>query len=103
MALDLKPGATVRVTINKTIKREGARKTLERLFMRDKAVSGPIAARSKNFKELPKRRGGQIWTKRPNKVHPSLNKGASATIKTTPQAIKDLKSVETFVEIASAK
>ena len=103
MALDLKPGATVRVTINKTIKREGARKTLERLFMRDKAVSGPIAARSKNFKELPKRRGGQIWTKRPNKVHPSLNKGTSATIKTTPQAIKDLKSVETFVEIASAK
>ena len=89
MALDLKPGATVRVTINKTIKREGARKTLERLFMPDKAVSGPIAARSKNFKELPKRRGGQIWTKRPNKVHPNLNKGAVATVKATPQVLRE--------------
>src|SRR5690348_4785533 len=102
MALDLKPGATVRVTISKTIKREGARKTLERLFMKDKAVSGPIAVRSRNFKELPKRRGGQIWTKRPNKVHPDLNKGASATILATPQAIKDLNSVATFVDVKSA-
>ena len=99
MALDLKPGATVRVTINKTIKREGARKTLERLFMRDKAVSGPIAARSKNFKELPKRRGGQIWTKRPNKVHPTLNPGAQANVRVTPQAAKDLNSVAEFISV----
>ena len=99
MALDLKPGATVRVTISKTIKREAARKTLERLFMRDKAVRGPIDARSKNFKELPKRRGGQIWTKRPNKVHPGLERGAAATIRTTPQTIKDLKSVEAFIQV----
>ena len=99
MALDLKPGATVRVTISKTIKREGARKTLERLFMRDKAVSGPIAARSKNFKELPKRRGGQIWTKRPNKVHPTLIPGVAASVKVTPQAIKDLNSVADFISV----
>ena len=101
MALELKPGATVRVTISKTIKREGARKTLERLFMRDKAVSGPIAARSKNFKELPKRRGGVIWTKRPNKVHPELNKGVAATIVATPQAIRDLNSVADFVAVSA--
>ena len=99
MALDLKPGQTVRVTINKTISRASARKTLERLFMRDKAVSGPIALRSRNFKEQPKRRGGQIWTKRPNKVHPTLDRGASATVRTTPQAIKDLNSVADFVEV----
>jgi hypothetical protein len=99
MALDLKPGATVRVTISKTVKRDGARKTLERLFMRDKAVSRPIEARSRNFKELPKRRGGQIWTKRPNKVHPQLNPGAQANVKVTPQAAKDLNSVAEFVTI----
>ncbi len=99
MALDLKPGATVRVTINKTVKRDAARKTLERLFMRDKAIAGPIEARSRNFKEQPKRRGGQIWTKRPNKVHPALTRGASATVKATPQAIKDLNSVADFVTI----
>jgi hypothetical protein len=99
MALDLKPGKTVRVTISKTVRRDAARKTLERLFMRDKAVSGPIAARSRNFKELPKRRGGQIWTKRPNKVHPTLAPGAAAQVKVTPQAIKDLNSVAEFIDV----
>ena len=103
MALEMKPGTTVRVTINKQINRDAARKTLERLFMKDKAVAGPIAVRSANFKELPKRRGGGIWTKRPNKVHPDLIKGASATIVATPQAIKDLNSVATFIDVKSAK
>lgn len=102
MAIDLKPGQTVRVTVSKSITRDAARKTLERLFMKDKAVRGPLDARSKNFKELPKRRGGVIWTKRINKLHPELEKGTSATIKTTAQSIKDLKSVETFVDVASA-
>ena len=99
MAIDIKPGGTVRVTISKTITRDGARKTLERLFMKDKAVASPIATRSRNFKELPKRRGGVIWTKRPNKLHPALERGAAATIKATPQHLKDLQSVEEFVQI----
>ena len=99
MAIDLKPGNTVRVTISKNITRASARKTLERLFMSDKDVSKPIERRSRNFIPLPKRRGGQIWTKRPNKVHPTLDKGAAATVKVTPQAIKDLKSVEDFVDV----
>ena len=99
MALNLESGKSVRVTISKTINRAAARKTLERLFMRDKAVKGPIDLRSRNFIELPKRRGGCIWTKRPNKLHPSLDQGASATVKITPQSIKDLNSVETFVEV----
>ena len=99
MAIDLKPGKTVRVTINKNITRASARKTLERLFLTDKEVKKPIQRRSRNFIELPKRRGGQIWTKRPNKVHPTLDKGAAATIKTTPQLIKDLRSVEDFIQV----
>lgn len=99
MALDLKPGQSVRVTISKHINREGARKTLERLFMKDEAIAGPIEARSENFKELPKRRGGVIWTKRPNKVHPKLERGVAATVKVTPQAIKDLNSVAEFIEV----
>jgi hypothetical protein len=99
MATELKSGQTVRVTINKSINRAAARKTIERLFMQDKSIAKPLATRSANFKELPKRRGGQIWTKRPNKVHPTLTRGAAATIKTTPQAIRDLNSVASFVEV----
>jgi hypothetical protein len=99
MALNLKPGKSVRVTINKAITRASAKKTLERLFMRDKAISGPLNLRSRNFKELPKRRGGQIWTKRPNKLHPELIIGVSANVKVTPQSVRDLNSVETFIEV----
>jgi len=102
MALELTPGKTVRVTVSKNINRASARKTIERLFMKDKAIVLPIKIRSRNFKELPKRRGGQIWTKRPNKVHCSVEKGAAATIKTTPQAIRDLNSVATFIEVVGA-
>ena len=103
MAIDFKPGQTLRVTISKQIGREAAKKTLERLFMKDKSVAGPIEARSANFKELPKRRGGCIWTKRPNKVHPDLKQGASATITATPQALRDLASVENFIDVKAAK
>lgn len=99
MAIDVKSGQTVRVTISKNINRASARKTIERVFLLDKAVVKPIALRSRNFKELPKRRGGQIWTKRANKVHPTLVPGAGATVKTTPQIIRDLNSVETFVQV----
>jgi hypothetical protein len=99
MALDLQPGQTVRVTISKHINRESARKTLERLFLKDKAISGPIAAREKNFKALPKRRGGRIWTKYPDKVHPVLDQGVTATLKVTPQSVKDLRSVEDFITV----
>jgi hypothetical protein len=102
MATQPKPGGTVRVTINKHINRAAARKTLERLFMMDPAISRPIGLRSRNFKELPKRRGGVIWTKRPNKVHPTLAKGVAATIKATPQHLRDLESVKDFVSVARA-
>ena len=102
MATAIKPGGNVRVTIQKTITRDAARKTLERLFMKDKAVAAPIEERSANFKELPKRRGGCIWTKRPNKLHPNLARGAAATIRATPQSMRDLKSVSTFVAVTSA-
>jgi hypothetical protein len=99
MATATKPGASVRVTINKTVNRAAARKTLERLFMMDKAVTKPMDARSRNFKELPKRRGGCIWTKRANKLHPELIKGSTATVRATPQHLRDLKSVADFVEV----
>ena len=101
MAIDVKPGQTVRITISKTIGRHAARKTIERLFCTDKAAVAPLHARSRNFKAIPKRRGGRIWTKRPNKIHLPLNKGDGATVKITPQAVKDLASVADFVEVSA--
>ena len=102
MAIAAIPGGKFRVTITKSITRDAAFKTLERLFSTDKAVTAPIDARSANFEDKPKRRGGRIWTKRPNKVHLTLDKGTSATIKATPQHARDLASVQEFVEVAKA-
>lgn len=94
--------ATVKVTIKKTINRETARKTIERLFMQDRSFAKPIKSRSANFVKIPKRRGGRIWTKYPNKVHPDLVTGSAATVKATPAHLADLKSVADFVEVAKA-
>ena len=102
MALTAKPGATFQVTITKQLTRATAATTLERLFMADKAVRGPIEARSKNFVPKPKRRGGRIWTKWPNKVHPTLTIGKTATIPASAQFAKDLASVADFVDVKTA-
>lgn len=102
MAIETQPGQQIRVKISKTISRATARKTIERLFLQDKAVVAPLERRSRNFKEQPKRRGGTIWTKRPNKIHPALAKGDQATIRASMQSIRDLNSVESFVEVTPA-
>ena len=99
MAVTAKPGSKFQVTIKKQLTRAAAATTLERLFMADKAVRGPIEARAKNHAPKPKRRGGRIWTKWPNKVHPTLNVGRSATILATTQHAKDLASVADFVDV----
>jgi len=101
MSTDYKTGAALKLTISRTINRASARKTLLRLFNTDKAISKPVAKRMANFPDIAKRRGGRIWTKRPNKTHPSLNRGDSATVKATPQLLRDLHSVETFVTVAA--
>jgi hypothetical protein len=101
MALEYKAGTALKVTISRHINRAAARKTLERLFMQDKVIAGPIEARTANFKPKPKRRGGRIWTKWPNKAHLELVKGVAATVTATPQALKDLASVEDFVTVSA--
>jgi hypothetical protein len=99
MAIEAKPGQNLRVTVKKSITRAAARKTIERLFMKDNTVAGPLEARTANFIPLPKRRGGTIWTKRVNKVHPKLETGTVATVKATAQSLRDLASVESFVDV----
>ena len=102
MAVESKTQSKLKVTIEKSITRAAATKTIERLFRQDKLHSGPVEAREANFIELPKRRGGCIWTKRPNKVHIELTAGKSAIIRSTPQTRRDLKSVEMFVKVSNA-
>lgn len=100
--MDLKPGQMVKVTIAKPVRSAAARKTLERLFMKDAGIAGPLEARSANFYDKPKRRGGCIWTKYDSKLHPKLNKGVVANLKVTMQVIADLNSVKDLVQLSAA-
>lgn len=99
MALTAKPGSNFQVTITKQVTRAAAWTTLERLFMSDRKIAKPIEARAANHLAKPKRRGGRIWTKWPNKVHPKLDKGVTATIPATAQFARDLSSVSDFVDV----
>ena len=94
-----KPGKTLAVTITRTPSRESARKTLERLFLSDGEFRAPIDARSAGHTDRPKRRGGRIYTKYTRKVHPELIKGVTANIRATPQHVRDLQSVASFVDV----
>jgi len=102
MALAAIPGGKFKVTITHQITRETAQKTLERLFMQCKDASAEVKNRTANFEAKPKRRGGRIWTKYPNKLHLDLKEGTVATIKATPQHVKDLASVSQFVSVENA-
>jgi hypothetical protein len=101
MSATHKPGTVLNLKISKAINRESAAKTIERLFMQDNAVRAPIDAREANFVAIPKRRGGRIWTKRPNKTHPLLVVGKAAKVISTPQTLKDLASVSDFVTVSA--
>ena len=94
-----KAGESFTVTVSKAVTREGARKTLERLFMSDEVFRAPIDARAANHKDRPKRRGGRIYTKYTRKVHPEIVPGATATIRATAQHARDLGSVSSFVDV----
>ena len=100
MSLKAKPGSKFQVTISKALTRDAAYTTLERLSMRDKEFAAPLEARAANFKAKPKRRGGRIWTKWPNKIHPKLVEGVKFSDPATAQYAKDLNSVADFVKVA---
>ena len=52
MPLEFKPGTSIRVTVSKAISRASALKTLERLFMKDRAIARPIEIRSREFQAV---------------------------------------------------
>jgi len=99
--MDFKAGQKISVTIAKTIRRDAAQKTLERLFMKSQAFAAPLEARAANFAPKPKRRGGRIWTKYPNKIHGQLDPGTKVTLTVTSQVLKDLNSVKDLVEVTA--
>lgn len=102
--MDIKPGSTVNIKITKTPANEGARKTLVRLLSKDAGVLKENARHRQVRKTnaVITQRGGRVrlWAGRVIKQHPVKGAlGESGQITATLDVIRDLKSVERFIEV----
>jgi hypothetical protein len=105
MLVDVKPGNTVSVKVRKTPTNQAAAKTISRLLAKDPGGRKARMERKKllRYASERRRRGGRIWVVRPKA--PALfspTQGASCTLLATSDVIKDLRSVERFIEVSAA-
>ena len=105
MSVDVTPGSVVRVKLTKPPTREAAAKTLSRLFAKDQCNRKARRERKQLLKSAATRtrRGGRIWmvrSKAPRLFQPT--EGDACTLLATCDVLRDLRSVERFVEIIPA-
>ncbi|MEM6391779.1 MAG: hypothetical protein AAF797_03315 [Planctomycetota bacterium] len=104
---DIAPGSDVKVTITKTPTNAAAEKTLVRLLHKDAAVAAEQKRLQKSRRKNEKLtvRGGRlrVWEHRQVKIasaSPTL--GTTGTLKATVDVLRDLASVDRFVEVTPA-
>jgi len=102
---NIQPGSRVNVTVTRTPTRDAAAKTIVRVLSKDPGHRNEhrrnTRTRLRNYS--PKRRGGRMYGGR----MPRLNRltgqvGESGTVLATLDVIRDLNSVEPFVEVKPA-
>ncbi|MBN1345948.1 MAG: hypothetical protein JXQ73_24875 [Phycisphaerae bacterium] len=95
---DIEPGSKIKVTVTKELRSEAAAKTLARLFLKDPKIA---KTRRKDPKPIdPRTRAGRLWNVRPRgSAAARPNKGESCEITCTLDVVRDLGSVENYVEI----
>lgn len=96
--MDIQPGARIKVTVKSAVKTSRAGKTLARIFMRDGEVRKKGLVRPKQV--IQSTRAGRLWNHRPtgsNQLPPNV--GDSASIIATVDIIRDLHSVEPFIDV----
>lgn len=103
MAIDVRPGQWIKVTVTRQPRAAGAVKTLARLLQMDK-VARKNADRAKKARPVGEhRRGGRMWKDRPSRVPVvDTNAGASYRIFASLDVLKDLTSIEKYVQVAPA-
>lgn len=105
MAVDIKPGTTISLTVKKSPTNEAAAKTLSRLFAKDPVAKKNRVRRKKLLATTMRveRRGGRPWevrSKAPRLVQPKA--GDSCKIFATSDVLRDIGSVTRFVTVKSA-
>jgi len=102
----IKPGSTVTVTITKAPSNEAAVKTLRRILAKDTQAAASIR-REKTIRKrvsTTRIRAGRPWPVVRGSIRPFLGEvGETGTLLATIDVIRDLASVERFVEIVEAK
>jgi hypothetical protein len=99
--MDIIPGTTVTVQIEKTPRTDAARKTLVRLFRRT-ANLRRLQRRQKRQRPSWEtwRRGGRMWHHQMKSKPPiALTPGSRFSVLATVDTIRDLHSVQRFVRI----
>lgn len=96
------PGRKVQITVVKTPTSRRAAKTLVRLLSKDPAAKADTARhrkiRTDNYN--PEMRGGRLYGGRVVKLHTLHGQpGESGTITATLDVLRDLNSVQRFVEV----
>lgn len=106
MSIDIAPGTTINVKVVKQPSSERAAKTLVRLLSKSPEAKAEdkrlTSLRKKHY--TPGRRGGRLYAGHMPKLRPLKGEvGEQGTILATPDVLRDLGSVERFVEVAAAK
>jgi len=106
MALDsVNPGDTIIVKVIKPVTSTAASKTLVRLFAKDESVRAELDRRAKARRKgfAPTRRGGRLYGGHVRIGHAPIKgeQGESGKVRATVDVLRDLRSVERFVEVES--
>ncbi|MEX2213980.1 MAG: hypothetical protein WD768_07620 [Phycisphaeraceae bacterium] len=105
MATQIKPGSRILVKVVKAPTNAAAEKTLARLLCKDAAAKREVNRQRSIRKRLydPKPRGGRTYAGHIVKQQPMHGKlGESGTITASLDVLRDLASVERFVEVTPA-
>lgn len=99
------PGSKINVKVVKQPTNAAASKTLMRVLAKDPVIYAEHARQAKLRKTHynPGRRAGRLWGGQLIKQHPIQGKlGDQGTITATSQVLRDLGSVQRFVEVSEA-
>jgi len=102
---NIKPGQNVQVKIVREPSNHAARKTLVRLLSKDPAVQreNERLRRIRQSHADIHQRGGRQWTSRLVKQHPVKGtRGEAGTFCATVDVLRDLGSVQKFVQVTPA-
>jgi hypothetical protein len=99
----LAPSNTVTFTVTRMPRREAERKTLQRLMRMQPEIRKGLKAlqlRRKRSDSVTYRRAGRDWTNRPRATRLTrVERGASFTLRLTPQILPDVRSVEKYLDM----